>query len=527
MKERSTGPSCVLQLLSRWHGMAILPPCNRVNHIFLALGIWLFVASVYALTSAGRLDMIDAQFKYAVTDSIARTGDIATADPVLRQWAKISYYPLGASIAGLPLAALGLNLSPASPDLAQFLWVMTNALLGGLIPAIMFLAWRHLGISIPASVSWALVTAFATLLWPTATSSFDQGQHALLLLISLLLVSLGVEKSKVSNLVYAGIFFGILINYQPSYGILILPILFCIIFLTQKELKDRISLSLIFCAGCSPFVLISAWFNFYRFGSVLQFVPDTEAPLFGDTITGVLVLLVSQGKGILFFSPLVLFALIGVRRFFCARSLLASLIISVSVVHLLFVASLAFPAGDWCWGPRYLVTTLPLWSLLLPYAASRMRKSILVAVIGISVAIQILGLSIDHQRYYFERNLQPFFWAENPNYHFKNSQLVSRFGEILARDTPAEFPAFSSSPYPLLTYSPFGPPAELVAQSDQWMRSFAVFYLPRPWPLWLQYISPEKRFLKIAPVCIFLVSTLFIGLLIIWRGVACRSVCDR
>jgi len=50
---------------------------------------------------------------------------------------------------------------------------------------------------------------------------------------------------------------------------------------------------------------------------------------------------------------------------------------------------------------------------------------------------------------------------------------------------------FAPAPYrDLLTYyiAPPGP----VEASPQWMPYFRIFYLPRPWPLWLPTVDPER-----------------------------------
>ncbi len=50
-----------------------------------------------------------------------------------------------------------------------------------------------------------------------------------------------------------------------------------------------------------------------------------------------------------------------------------------------------------------------------------------------------------------------------------------------------------------MTYCLFGPGRLEVPRSDRWMRSFAVFYLPRPWPLWMERIPPPDRPFPLAP----------------------------
>jgi hypothetical protein len=127
------------------------------------------------------------------------------------------------------------------------------------------------------------------------------------------------------------------------------------------------------------------------------------------------------------------------------------------------------------------------------------------------LAVQIIGLTIDHQRFFRERGLEDHFWLHNPGFYFRESQLFARVGELIDRDTPSSFAYFSSGPSPLLTYAPFGPPASLRPYTRIWMRQFAMFFLPRPWPLWMARLRAENRPFNPLAGTIFLGAIGFLG----------------
>lgn len=489
---------------------------DAINTWRLSLGIWLVVSGAYLLTSSGRLDMIDAQWKFAVTSALVKFGEFRTDDPILGPSQSMPYYPLGATLAGTPLAAIGFRVAPSSPELAQFLWSMTTPLIAALIPATMFAFWRNRGVSTVAAFGWALVFAFGTLLWPTATSSFDQAQHAWLLLLSVLTINRAIEKESRLLAAIAGGLFSLVLHYQPTYAVLLIPICAAIYPWSATTFRDRkwILYAAFFSLGTMPGLLAELWFNYWRFGSPFVFVPPSGAPTLGNPLVGLGVLLFSQGKGIIFFTPLVLVAVVGFARMRREHPRIARLIAAVAAVHLLLVSSLAFPGGDWCWGPRYLVVTLPLLGLLLPYGAKAFPRVPLGALAAISIAVQLLALSIDHHRFYYERNLAPYFWAEDPLFHFRESQLIARPGELLDPSNPKTFPRFSSGHAEYLTYSPFGPPAHLLPESSTWVRHFAVYYFPRPWPLWLRHIRNDRRFIQLETAVPLLVCMMMLGLVI-------------
>ncbi len=490
------------------------------------LGLWLLVASAYALTSPGRLDMIDAQFKFETTASLLAHGDTRLRDPhLLRLTAGAAGtanaagaaggdapvyapYPLGAPLAGAPAAALARGVAPGNRDLQQFAWSLTSAWLGALIAPVLLLAWRRLGVAPRASLGAALAVAFGTLLWPLAASSFDQAQHALFLLVAVLLADAAAERDAagrpaVAPALLAGVAAGVVVHYQPAYGILLAPLA-----LAAAPSRARWSapaawrVPAAIVAGFVPFAAALLAYNAYRFGSVWTLAPpDPGVPLFGNPLAGMAVLLASPGKSVLLYSPLLLVALRGFRRMGRRRPRLAALAASIAGVHLLFVSSLTFAAGDWCWGPRYLVTTLPLVALALPFGWEggggswrRSWRPLARVLLVLSVAVQVLGLSLDHQRFFFERGLLPHFWLRGPSFYFANSPLAARVGELAADDVPPSFPYFSSAPAPLLTYAPFGPPARLLPGGHAWVRQFAVFFWPRPWPLWMTRLAPQDRF---------------------------------
>jgi hypothetical protein len=82
------------------------------------------------------------------------------------------------------------------------------------------------------------------------------------------------------------------------------------------------------------------------------------------------------------------------------------------------------------------------------------------------------------------------------------SALFARPGELLdsiEHGVPPEAEAFRPGPYPvLLTYAVFGGYGHRELPPPLWMRRYSVFWLPRPWPLWMRTIPKEHRPIDIA-----------------------------
>ena len=88
----------------------------------------------------------------------------------------------------------------------------------------------------------------------------------------------------------------------------------------------------------------------------------------GGVFAGLWGQLFSPGKSVFLYSPPIVLALMGARRFWRHRPEAAlAVALLVGPVVLLYSFYL-FWSGDWAWGPRYLVFALP--ALLLPVARS-------------------------------------------------------------------------------------------------------------------------------------------------------------
>ena len=107
--------------------------------------------------------------------------------------------------------------------------------------------------------------------------------------------------------------------------------------------------------------------------------------------SGALALVVSPGKGLLVFAPVVLVAVAGAALAFRygERWLAGSLFLAVTAHALLAGCAREWPAGD-AWGPRVLADAMPPLMLFLPEGLSRAR-GLGWMLVGVSVVVQMLG----------------------------------------------------------------------------------------------------------------------------------------
>jgi hypothetical protein len=548
---------------------------SRVTRWCVAGGLFLVVLSVYVLTSPGRIDIIDGEARYDVAYNWLTMGRPVLGDPWIRHDMAVtgrngemySFYGAPASFFSIPLVWLGLHVSPPDIQRSQFLFALTSPILGAGIGAVLFLFYVELGVSLRKALAWAIVSSFATMLWPLAASTFDNEQHAFFALSAAYLGLLSGKRRSRLLALFGGLLSGILILYQ-EYFLLIVPALAlstldwrparenlpeddsqmatkskwsrwsaavvrdvrAVVALVRKAVQvpgeERVSCNRYVCFLSGTLVGLMLWFayNDWRFGSFfdngrMRFYAQHN-PVWGNPVAGFLTLLISPGLSIFLYSPPIVLGILGIRSLRCRKPEIALLIVSASSILVLFLSCIRFVGGGWCWGPRYLTVLLPLWALTFPFMhPTKIRREIILAIVGLGFLVQAMALSVENQRFFFERDFPVYFWAEDPWVYFKHSALASRVGEMLSLKDgpPATARYFNSIPVPdWCTYAILGPPAPGLAPT--WMRNFKIYYLPRPWPLWMWWISRGLRPINPQAWLWGLLTVLLVGLGLIYKG---------
>lgn len=285
----------------------------------------------------------------------------------------------GRSYAPYPLFTYVLQL----PSALSALW--TGAPYEGLAPLILLavtgwvlaVAGLRLGASRNAAIAGALLTCLGTALRPMVGVGHDNGVEALALAV---LLWASTFEDRPAAFAWAGLATGLALSTRLGAVPLLAGGAALVLAQRPRTWRAVATRGLAFAAGCAPCVAIILAFNQYRFGSPFEF------PLISGEITtfvpwlsrahldGVLGLAVSPGKGLLWYSPTLIPALLLAaplaRRFPAPMAALGAYL----GIALLFYGRLTFWHGDWGWGPRYVspicVATAPLvwwaWERLSP-----------------------------------------------------------------------------------------------------------------------------------------------------------------
>lgn len=111
---------------------------------------------------------------------------------------------------------------------------------------------------------------------------------------------------------------------------------------------------------------------------------------------GLDILLFSDERGILFYSPIFILAIIGIFVALRRRTMEISILLSVILVNIFLYSSFGDPWGGWAFGTRYLIPSMAALSLFISFWLSTYGKSIYTklttfALFIYSTAISLLG----------------------------------------------------------------------------------------------------------------------------------------
>jgi hypothetical protein len=399
---------------SAWH---------RERKGLLALCVFALLFSVYLLTFSGRYHSSDEISMLAATDSLARRG---AWDVELIHWMGeqqnsfgrdgllYSRKGIGTTLAALPFYWLALLFEAIGNVQAAML---TNAIVTALTGVLVYLCLRRLGYGEGISLATALAFGLGTMAWPYARYLFSESLAGLgLMLCFYFLLPSGESTSAAGTatgpgagrLLSAGAGLGIALLARLSNAI-VAPFLalFLVVSLYRRHgpnwrawVRPLLAFSLPVLAALA----VSGWYNWLRFGNALTtgYLPEERfsTPFF----QGLYGLTFSPGKGLFWYNPLLLAALVAWPLFFRKHRAVASLAAAIVLASIAFYAPWYLWWAGHAWGPRFLVTILPF--AILPLApameAAWQRRSLAVglgALALVSVAVQILGLAVDFSLY--------------------------------------------------------------------------------------------------------------------------------
>ncbi|HEY8131959.1 MAG TPA: hypothetical protein VII12_08710, partial [Thermoanaerobaculia bacterium] len=264
--------------------------------------------------------------------------------------------------------------------------ILCVALLGAMVPLILYRVAREQGIAAPWAAIVALAVALATQLFPYATLFVTAVPSGALMLVALTM----------RRRAWAGAAAGIATTMNYLCG----PALLLFGLAGPRRIR--------FFAGAAPPLIAMAIYQKICCGSFFRTPISTMDPRFvnPDATLGIMQrpslqalygITVSPYRGLFFFAPVLILALVGF--FYWFRAAQPVLPITVALITIFFFAfNVSFNGweGGFGIGARYLVPLIPLWGLAMLHLGRRWRAAF-VALAGLSFAINFAATAVDPQ----------------------------------------------------------------------------------------------------------------------------------
>ncbi|GAC1444950.1 MAG: hypothetical protein NVSMB52_04860 [Chloroflexota bacterium] len=410
-----------------------------------------FLALYFVSASSDLLHNGDTDLRYQTTQALVEQHQLWIGHPMWtdsrlasgRGGHLYAFYAPGQTILMAPLYILGKvvahHLSLPYDITTLYAARTLDLFLGSALAVLFYLFCLGVGYSVGVSVVLTLVFGIASVVWPDAQSALEQTQVSLFLLLATFaswMIAKGANSPfRWTYVVGSAVGLAFWTRYDAA---LYLPVFALFLLAVQRESclpYAAIKTLGAFAGGVLPWAVFVATWNWIRFDS--PFLTGLHEDTFGHPLySGLLDLLVSPGKGLVWYLPLIFLLPFASRRFYRRSARLSLLFAALVAVPLLFAANLLYWHGDPSWGPRYLYPAVPY--LILPLGEifatwgnrTRVFRVIAAATVGCSALLQMVAVSVTQWRFWYHLQAmqqstanvsqwsgEPFHWGSQ-HYHY-------------------------------------------------------------------------------------------------------------
>lgn len=365
---------------------------------------------------------LDSRFMLPTALSIVRHGN-AHIDPYSRQfgiapWAVLNIrghywnaYPIGLPFLLLPLAWVadkgaaiaGLDLERYAVERPPLVLELAFASLITAAAATLLFCYARKRLSLPRALLLGGLFAFATAAYSTASRGLWQHGPSMLLLLIAVTVYDRMDQSKALGGLLLGLAAGYSYGVRPSNAVVILGFALLVAFTARRWLIPYV------CGAALGLVPLFA-FNLAAFGVwMTEYYKGIQGSFFSSTLLpldGLFGILISPSRGLLTFSPFLLFLIVRLSRSYRLRYRPSALECLLLFLPLAWIFGVARWHGWWggsVYGPRLLCEASPcLVLLLVPVVenlslqggqAKRVLTLLFLASGAVSAAIHLRGAS--------------------------------------------------------------------------------------------------------------------------------------
>jgi hypothetical protein len=454
--------------------------CNRL----VAAWLGLFSLLLYIGTARGTLSFGDDASMLGVTRSIATHASFAVppgtpgASPGIdgRYYSK---YGLGQSALAVPFYLVGrfvyersdAVLRNANPDANPITYCacLLGIVSGAATVVLLYLTCISLGFGQFASAISTIAFGASTFAWFYARTFMTEPTSTFFLVLAFYALLSSTQDSGLFWLFVSGFGLGValLVRLQNS---IVLPVfaasLIWMVRASGRNWKTALRAVTVWAAPILASFAVITEYNYLRFGNPLdtgfnaQLAPFKLAQFIFQTplYVGLYGLLLSPGKGMLWYAPVLIPALYGWRFLWQRNSGATTVMGTLAVTYLLFYAPVTWWFGGGCWGPRFMVEILPFlmigFAALIDHGLGLIGWSVVGALSTLSFFIQLPSILVSYVPYIALMKTSPGGLARtlwNPAY----SPIIVQTKYLLRHTYPYDL-AYNAYPSTFLGWLQFG-----------------------------------------------------------------------
>jgi len=392
-----------------------------------ALSLFLFFTSLYYLSNAGDSKWGDESYMILVAGKIVTNGQLGFEEKEITSiafWDHFAakgpdglYYMkwgLGQSLVEVPFLFLHRFIfgvaGPGDLPNDQTRFYLTELAFLMLCPSVIsalgcvlfYLLALRLGFSSKVSVLLTLVYGLATMVWPYSKSFMSETTLNVVILGGVYGALRYVQEKERLWIFFSGacLGFGLVVKVTALVAI---PVIVLYIVASLRTKRSFLDLALCFVPPLALFFCLQAWHNLIRYGDAWEWGYRAGSDALGFStplLVGLWGLLASPGKSFFLYTPAALLSFFCLRSFVRDRRHEALLGLGIGVLFVLFHSRWWSWAGDWAWGPRFLLIITPY--MVLPCGIlfekwkglGNFHRSLALMLLLLSVGIQFLGVVI-------------------------------------------------------------------------------------------------------------------------------------
>jgi hypothetical protein len=378
----------------------------------IAAAVFLGALFFFCLTSSGHIQTIDVDQSVSVSQQIVARKDVAVTGYMPIPGGGVvqghdgrlyAAHDIGMAVVFIPISAM-LRWHLIGPGAGRLLYALVDPVFGAATILLFFLWQTRLVKDRLVAVMSAALLGLTTIVWPYAHVAFDALPTAFFILTAVYFLHRSTQRSTWSDALWAGCAGAAAMLLRiDSIIVIALASVWLLAACRSNRWEARLRMG---AAWLSPLILaalITAWYDTVRFGGWLNggHAHDPQTAAGTPVWRGLAGQLLSPGKGLFFFAPPVVLAVVG-WWILLRRERALSLFTGITVLtYLGFHARLVNWSGAEAWGPRFIVPIFPLMMLSVGVVLARWKhqgllgRSAIVLVCAAGLSVQVIGVATE------------------------------------------------------------------------------------------------------------------------------------